>query len=82
MTGLDVSQRAAQRLERLDNHLAYVVALHLFVENLLNRLIIAVSPLGEDEVTDDPLSMPRLRRPPSRWTRATGACARSITCGT
>lgn len=35
----DLQTRLAQRLDRLENHLAFVVSLHLFVENLVNALI-------------------------------------------
>jgi len=35
----DAATRLASRLERLDNHLAIVLSVHLFVEHLLDRLI-------------------------------------------
>ena len=49
MTSLDVSQRASLQLDRLDNHLAYVVAVHLFVEYLIDRVILAGSKLSPAE---------------------------------
>ena len=52
MTELDISKRLVARLERLENHLAYVVSLHLFVEFLMNKLIEAGSPLTPTQVRE------------------------------
>lgn len=35
----DLTARLSKRLDRLDNHLAYVLSIHLFVEYLIDRLI-------------------------------------------
>ncbi len=40
----DVAKKLADRLERLDNHLAFVVSVHLFIESLLDRLLEKNSP--------------------------------------
>ncbi len=40
---MDLRSRLAQRLDRLESHLAFVVSLHLFVENLVDDLIRAKS---------------------------------------
>ncbi len=49
---MDLAQRLASRLNRLENHLAFVLSLHLFVENLLDRLINARSPVPK-RILDD-----------------------------
>lgn len=36
---MDITARLSKRLDRLDNHLAYVLSIHLYVEFLVDRLI-------------------------------------------
>jgi hypothetical protein len=43
----DIAAKLARRIERLDNHLAIVLAIHLFVEFLLDRLIEKRSPVAK-----------------------------------
>lgn len=47
----DISARLAQRLDQLTSPLAFVVSLHLFVEHLMNRLIVDGSPLSRGEIS-------------------------------
>lgn len=42
----DPATRLAGRLERLENHLAIVLSIHLFVEHLLDRMIDAKSEIA------------------------------------
>jgi hypothetical protein len=43
----DPATRLANRLERLENHLAIVLSVHLFVEHLLDRLIDEKSEIAD-----------------------------------
>lgn len=49
---MDLAQRLASRLHQLENHLAFVLSLHLFVENLLDRVIAERSPVPK-RILDD-----------------------------
>lgn len=48
----DIAGKLADRLVRLDNHLAIVLSVHLFVEYLLDRLIDERSPIAK-KILDD-----------------------------
>ena len=49
---MDLKSRLVRRLERLENHLAFVVSLHLFVENLIDALIEHRSPTAKQILED------------------------------
>jgi hypothetical protein len=44
---MDLRTHLARSLDRLENHLAFVVSLHLFVENLIDALIELRSPTAD-----------------------------------
>jgi hypothetical protein len=48
----DPATRLASRLERLENHLAIVLSIHLFVEHLLDRLIDEKSEIADRILKD------------------------------
>lgn len=49
---MDLRTRLTERLARLENHLAFVLSLHLFVENLVNALIERKSPTARAILAD------------------------------